>query len=293
MLRFAFLLLGLFISLGFSSECISEFCPYKKALDNSTLEQTKPKPIPVFKVPPPQLSEEQFKQQKKIIPLNNVVIINTPSAAVKVSLENLNRIVCPSTIDNFVYSKEKLIKVEKVGNNLYIRFLPVKEWNPTLGKSELVYKTYPRDLMVNCGGQVFTLLLVPEKGLPPQEIYLQLPYKGNKKVAQKFETTYPYEQTLLKLIKYAYKDEIPPGYTVKFVGKPCKEFKELSLYLNKIYIGDNFKVDEYVIVAKKQKITLQEEMFVPYFPKALALAIENPVLNRGDMTRLFIIERNQ
>jgi len=307
-------LLFLLGGLTFGGECVSEFCQYKQFFENATAlgKQTinstrQAKPFPVFRIPePPKEVKEVNTTQKvkkalsgiktvrgnssKVVPLRNVVVVNTPSAVVKVSLTDMTRIVCPDEITTYAYSKEKLIEVFKSGNSLYIKFLPIKEWNPKEGKEEIVYRDYPRDLFVECGGQTFSLVLLPEKGLPPQEIYLQLPYKGIKKEAQKFERSFPYEETLMKLIKYAYKDKIPPGYEVKFVGKPYKEFKELSLYLNKEYIGDQFKVAEFVITAKKD-LTLYEGMFVPFIPNALAIAIEKPILKQGEMTRLFVVEK--
>jgi len=297
------LLLG---GIVFGSECISEFCQYKKLFENATTipkqQKQSVEPIPVFKIPPPpkktskaseikkDLVIKDNNQNKEVIPLKNIVVVSTNSAVVKVSLTNMNRIVCNGEITTYAYSKEKLIEVLKSGNSLYVKFLPVKEWNPKLGREELVYRDYPRDLFVECGGKTFSLVLLPEKGLPPQEIYLQLPYKGDRKEARSFETSFPYEATLMKLIKYAYKDQIPPGYEVKFIGKPYKEFKELSLYLNKVYIGDSFKVAEFVITAKKD-LTLYEGMFVPFLPNALAIAIEKPILKQGEMTRLFVVEK--
>jgi len=296
--------------LAFSGECISEFCQYKQLFENATAigNQTdkKAKPFPIFRIPPPpktnpikksekenvkkeKLEKEKFSKQ--VIPLKNIIVVDTTSAVIKVSLTDMTRIVCPrGEITTYAYSKEKLIEVLKSGNSLYIKFLPVKEWNPKLGREELVYRDYPRDLFVECGGKTFSLVLLPEKGLPPQEIYLQLPYKGNRKEAKRFETSYPYEETLIELIKNAYKDQIPPGYEVKFIGKPYREFKELSLYLNKEYIGDSFKVVEFVITAKKD-LTLYEGMFVPFLPNALAIAIEKPILKQGEMTRLFVVEK--
>ena len=300
-------------------QCLNEFCQYKNQfqLENKTAVK-KATPLPVFKIPnteanwmkvPPPPRGEQTKVLKKevgteisktdanlkteesVIPINNFEIVKTPSAAVEVSLTDLNRIVCPADLRSFAYSKEKQIKVEKSGNDLYVKFLPIEIWNPKKGQKELVYKDFPRDLFVNCGGQTYSLILLPKKDFPARVIYLQSPHSGNKKEAEKFETSLPYEETLMSLIRYAYKDKIPPGYSAKLLAKPYKEFKELSLVLNKEYIGNRFKILEFVLTAK-QDIRLYEAMFVPYIPKAVAIAIEKPILKRGEMTRLFAVVKN-
>jgi len=302
-----------FATAGFASECKSEFCQYKALFENppqnSEAQGNAPsqttKPIPVFKVPPPpqsqanestgldknlQVKSSNYQTFEGLKPLKAVEVVSTPSAAVEVSLENVNRIVCPAGLKGFVYSKEKFVKVERSGNSLYVKFLPVKEWNSKEGRVELRYPDFPRDLFVECGPTTFSLVLVPKRGLPPKEVYLRVPYTGERKKAERFERSFPYEETLIELIKYAYKDTPPPGYDVKFVGKPFTEFKELSLYLNRVYEGNSFRVLEFILTAK-QNLNLEEGMFVPYFPKAAAIAIETPMLKRGEMTRLFVVEK--
>jgi len=289
-----------------AGNCISELCQYRSFV-NPTNATLKPKPFPKFAVPvpPPEKGLAQnigkvvptfksgnsdFETKGKAVPISNIVVIKSPSSVVEVSLTSLNRIVCPDKLEEFAYSKEKQIKVVKSKNELFVKFLPVEIWNPQRGQPEIVYKDFPRDLFVKCGGQTFSLVLVPKKDLPPQVVYLELPYKGEKREAENFERSLPYEKLLVELIKDAYKDRIPPGYEAVIRTQPFKEFKELSLVEVKDYIGDRFKVRVFTITAKRN-ITLSEKLFVPYFPNAVAIAIEKPYLQKDEMTRLFVVEK--
>jgi len=297
-------LLGVLLSTSVfgAGNCISEFCQYSSFV-NSSKATLKPKPFPKFAVPVPPPQKELAQNtplnvptlskkvdKPKVIPLNNIVVVKSPSAVVEVSLTSLNRIVCPDELEEFAYSKEKQIKVVKSKNELFVKFLPVEIWNPQKGQPEIVYKDFPRDLFVKCGGETFSLVLVPKKNLPPQVVYLELPYHGEKKEAENFERSLPYEKLLVELIKDAYKDRIPPGYEAVIRTQPFKEFKELSLVEVKDYIGDRFKVRVFTITAKRN-ITLNERLFVPYFPNAVAIAIEKPYLQKDEMTRLFVVEK--
>jgi hypothetical protein len=306
-----FLLSGLLIAgITLAGEnCVSEFCQYKNFFNATGNQTLKPKPFPKFAVPVPppkqktesapnseefmptsKLKKKSFETAGKTIPIANVVTIKHPSAMVEVSLTDLNRIVCPGNLEKFAYSKEKQVKIVKSKNELYVKFLPVEVWNAQKGRPEVIYRDFPRDLFVKCEGQTFSLVLIPKKGLPPQVIYLQVAKSEDNKEAKKFEESLPYEKLIAELIKDAYKDKIPQGYEVEVKAQPFREFKELSLVELKDYIGSSFKVRVFAITAK-QNISLHEKMFIPYFPNAVAIAIEKPALKKNEMTRLFVIEK--
>ncbi|HIQ48512.1 MAG TPA: hypothetical protein EYH58_02600 [Aquifex aeolicus] len=198
---------------------------------------------------------------------------------VEVSLKDINRIVCPYEISGVVYSKEKRIQVRVEGKNAYVKFLPLKEGN------NLVYEDFPRELYIECGEKVFSLILVPRE-IPAKTIVLKVPLKDFKK-ATKFEQD-EYLRLLVKLISYAWKEVPPPGYSVKEVGKIYKRFKEARLKLVKVYEGVRFAVLELELSAKED-IFLNPAVLIPYFKKPLAISVVKPSLEKGETTRVFIV----
>jgi len=200
---------------------------------------------------------------------------------VNISLTDVNRIVCSSEITRVVYSKEKNLEVKKDGRNAWVKILPVKEGEV------LKYSPQPMELYVECGGRIFSLILLPKR-IPATTIVLKVPYEDRKR-AREFEAkANSYERLITSLIEHAYKEEPPPGYNVKNVNEKVREFQEIDLYLRRVYEGDKFLVEEYIITAKKE-VYLDEGAFIPYVRTPLALSIVKPSLKAGESTRLFVV----
>jgi len=199
---------------------------------------------------------------------------------VEVSLTDINRIVCDTEITGVVYSREKSMEVRKKGKNAWLKILPVKEGN------KISYPSYPRELYVECGGRIFSLIVLPKK-VPARTILLKVPSADVRK-ALSFEKGNRYEETLLELVKSVYSEVPPPGYRVRNVGKKEKEFREVDLYLLRIYEGVRYEVREYLVKAKTD-VELSESAFVPYVPRPLALSVVKPLLKKGEVTRLIAV----
>lgn len=200
---------------------------------------------------------------------------------VNVSLTDISRISCPSAITNVVYSREKDIEVKTENRNLYVKILPVKKL-----EGKLSYDTKPRELFVTCGGEVFSLILIPQ-AIPSQTIVLN-PKLEQVSDLEKKESSLPFEQAILGLIRDAYVERVPEGYTVKAVNVKLP-FKELDLIFTKKYRGHRYTVEEYVIVAK-QEIELYEPMFTEVAgANAVAISLVRGKLHPGEQTRMFIV----
>jgi conjugal transfer pilus assembly protein TraK len=184
-----------------------------------------------------------------------------------------------------VYSQEKEMQVKTEGRNVFVKLVPKEE-----GNGKKVIADYPRELYVECAGEVFQLLLYP-KSIPAATIYLKLPYKKDTTKAQVFEKASPFEETIAKLIKSAYLEEIPDGYDVEVVNKPAGSFRELDLVLYRRYTGDRFVVEEYLITAKLN-LELSEASFLPYLKNPVAVSIVKPILKEGETTRMFVVSIN-
>jgi conjugal transfer pilus assembly protein TraK len=202
---------------------------------------------------------------------------------VYISMGDVNRIVCEKgDVSTVVYSQEKEMQVKTEGRNVFVKLIPKEE-----GNSKKVISDFPRELYVECAGEVFQLLLYP-KSIPAATIYLKLPYKKDTTKAKAFEKASSFEEAIGKLIKAAYLEEIPDGYDVEMVNKPAGSFRELDLVLYRRYTGDRFVVEEYLITAKLN-LELSEASFLPYLKNPVAISIVKPILKEGETTRMFVI----
>ena len=205
---------------------------------------------------------------------------------VYISMGDVNRIVCErGEVSTVVYSQEKEMQVKTEGRNVFVKLVPKEEVN---GKK--VISDYPRELYVECAGEVFQLLLYP-KSIPATTIYLKLPYKKDTTKARAFERANPFEETIAKLIKFAYLEEIPDGYDVEMVNRTAGSFRELDMVLYRRYTGDRFVVEEYLITAKLN-LELSEASFLPYLKNPVAISIVRPILKEGETTRMFVVSVN-
>jgi hypothetical protein len=205
---------------------------------------------------------------------------------VYVSMGDVNRIVCEKgEVSTVVYSQEKEMQVKTEGRNVFVKLVPKEE-----GGGKMVVSDFPRELYVECAGEVFQLLLYP-KSIPATTIYLKLPYRKDTTKARAFEKSSPFEEIVAKLIKSAYLEEIPDGYDVEFVNQSAGSFRELDMVLYKRYTGDRYVVEEYIITAKLN-LELSEASFLPYLKNPIAISIVKPILKEGESTRMFVVSLN-
>jgi len=208
---------------------------------------------------------------------------------VEVSKNDINRIVCPTKITGVVYSKEKEIEIKREGRNAFVKFLPRQIIDPTTGRIIRRVSSFPRTVYVECGGQIFSLVLIP-KDVPPTIIILKTHAADIEKAYAYEKEQREYEKLITDLIKRAYFENPPEGYMTIVENTLVKEFKELTLILSKRYRGVAYEVEEYLIIAR-QPIELYEEMFIPYLKNPVAISIEKPKLAEGEQTRMFVVRR--
>jgi conjugal transfer pilus assembly protein TraK len=202
----------------------------------------------------------------------------------------VSRIVSQTEIRNVVYSKEKGIEIKVAGKEAYIKVLPKEITNPD-GTKKLIYPDAPRELYVVCGDKTYSLILIP-KDVPAETIILKNPAINiaiNKEKAGRFESSTPYINTILKLIKDVYLGDMPDGYRIEELNQNMGRYKEVDVVLRRTYTGEAYKIKEYIIEAK-QDISLDETQFLSFSQHSLAVSLVNPKLSKGQMTRLFVIE---
>lgn len=220
-----------------------------------------------------------------VIADNNVTVVKSTDGYVfvDISLKDISRIQCPEEIKSTAYSKEKAIEIKTAGRSAFVKLLPKKD--PV--KQTLIYEDIPRELFVECGGEVYSLVLVP-KDIPSQTIVLYSGFSNIKK-AKDFESNL-YEKTITDLIRAAYLEIPPEGYRIKHM-RLVKNFKEIELIASSSYEGFGFEVMTYLITAKSD-IELDERAFLEVLDgDTVAVAILKPVLKGGESTRLFVVRR--
>jgi len=208
--------------------------------------------------------------------------------AVEISLKDVTRVVCFTNITRVIYSKEKGMEIKTVDRNAFIKNLPKEAVDPMTGRIATEYDSRPKEVYLVCGDKTFSLLLIP-KDIPANTIYLKSSYVEKEK-AFSFEKSNDYENTILKLLKSAYSENVPEGYSVDNIETVFKEYQEIRLVHKRNYTGIMFEIQEYIVIAKKElninEITLLEAIS-PKNP--LAVSIVSPLLRPNEQSRVFIV----
>ncbi|WDT77959.1 MAG: type-F conjugative transfer system secretin TraK (plasmid) [Candidatus Manganitrophus sp.] len=210
---------------------------------------------------------------------------------VGVALRGLIRVVCPEPFTSKKYSAEKEMEVTLEGKNAYIKFLPSEITRPD-GEMSLSYSSMPRDLYLECGGRVFSLILLPKEEMQTTTVVLRVPLVDQEK-ARQFEKGNEYEETLERLIRAAYREEPPDGYQPVKVEEVAMRFEELDLLLTTQYKGAEFIVSVYLIKTNRAIEEISDALFVPYLKKPLAITIVKPRLSENESSRMIVVTRKE
>lgn len=210
---------------------------------------------------------------------------------VEIAMKDISRIVCSADITNIVYSKEKSLEIKSQGKDAFIKNLPAETVDPSTGSIMLKYDKRPKEVYVLCGSKTYSLLLVP-RDIPATTIFLKSSI-GDKEQAGKYERATDYENTLLKLIRDVYREDIPNGYEISEVNRLIKNFHESDIVHNRDYIGDYLQVQEYIVYAKQQ-INLDEIQLLDLLKvkNPLAITLVDTVLEAKQQTRILIVRLN-
>ncbi|TYO96792.1 conjugal transfer pilus assembly protein TraK [Geothermobacter ehrlichii] len=219
-----------------------------------------------------------------------VVVFPEHTTKVPLSSTDVNRFVCPGPIKDVVFSQDKGIRIKIAGENAFVKFQALKKGQ------EVIYTKTPSEFFVICDGDVYSMIGLPKK-IPSQTIRLT---SGRKKRIEKNLSIFaglPLEKKILKLIRQAYTGDLPESYSVRPVWKQLNVFDQLWLTAKRdIEVeGEGLGLREYIVSLKagQGQWRLNEADFLnPQLTHSpLAVAIEEPLLDPGDITRVFIVER--
>lgn len=213
-----------------------------------------------------------------------------PDARTTVRLSNhdINRLVCPGTLQDMIFSKEKDLTGHFSKNDAFIKF-KIKR----IGNQEQ-YATVDNELFLVCDGNVYTIIAQPAN-IPSTTVRLTPP-KGNsfKQNIEQYKNM-PLEKRALHIIREAYKENYPSSYTItaskeRVAIRPDIE-AQLRQYVDVEGIGLRLKLYDVQSVAQST-ITLKETDFLraAISPALLAVAVEDHTLNPHEKTRVFVVE---
>lgn len=210
---------------------------------------------------------------------------------IKVSNRDVNRFVCPGTMQDMIYSKEKDISGHFSKNDAFIKF------KITQIGSEKQYSTEENELFLVCDGNVYTIITKPSD-IPSTTVHLIPPVGDSFKQNVAMFKNMPLEKQALHIIRQAYGDQYPSSYKVTEAGQRVIIRPDLDVLLQQ-YVdveGIGLRLKRYSITSlATDKISVKETDFLRsnVSPSLLAVAIEDHILQPRESTRVFVVEKKE
>jgi len=213
------------------------------------------------------------------------------TTAVELSSTDVNRIVCPGTMNDLIFSKEKGLDGHFSGNNAFVKFKITKKGD------EYIYATTPTELFVVCEGEVYSLIATPKR-IPSATIRLAPARPDTLKENMTHYRDMPLEKAVLRLIREAYLEKYPPSYRISSADVPVNLSSDLITKLVRVVEveGVGLRLKEYLIVSQTdKKLVVSEADFLSrnIGESIIGIAVEHHNLDPGDTTRVFIVEKRE
>lgn len=210
---------------------------------------------------------------------------------VQLSNRDINRIVCSGPMSDLIYSEEKGVTGHFSGNSAFIKF-KAEELD-----GQLTYAETPSELFIVCNGAVYTLIAEPH---PTSSVTLHLaaPAKDVFKKNIDLYKNMPLEKQVLQIIKEGYEGGYPSSYKVSNADTLIPLCGDLSVNLMQTVDveGIGLRLKQFKVASTKDEaMELKEKTFLSLFisEAILAVAIEDQVLNTGEATRVFVVEKRE
>jgi conjugal transfer pilus assembly protein TraK len=212
--------------------------------------------------------------------------------SLELSNRDINRIVCPGTINDLIFSEEKRMTGHFSGNNAFIKF-KVEQ----LGEKDFSYADTPSELFVVCDNTVYTIITTP-KDIPSVTLRLA-PAQGKnlqKNIADFKEL--PLEKRVLQVIHEAFSGIFPSSYRVTETSVPVTLTPDLEVKLIQIVDVDGvgLRLKKYAVKSLVQhELMVEEKTFLtPQIGNTLlAVAVDTHDLQIGASTLAFVVEQKE
>jgi conjugal transfer pilus assembly protein TraK len=210
---------------------------------------------------------------------------------VQLSNRDINRIVCSGPMSDLIYSEEKGVTGHFSGNSAFIKF-KAEELD-----GQLTYAETPSELFIVCNGAVYTLIAEPH-ATSSVTLHLAEPAKDVLKKNIDHYKNMPLEKQVLQIIKEGYEGGYPSSYKVSNAATLIPLCGDLSVNLIQTVDveGIGLRLKQFKVASKRDEtMELKEKTFLSLFisEAILAVAIEDQVLNTGEATRVFVVEKRE
>lgn len=233
-----------------------------------------------------------FLNANEEVTVNNITTVDIVNGYkyLDISKTDANRIYCESgDITEIVYSEEKEINIQKIGQNAIVKLIPINEMQGEEVLSTTI-NSFTRETYITCDGKMYSLVLVP-KDIQAQTIILKTPLtkEQSKRNNKKVEIVNEYQSVITELIKNGYKEENLDDFRTEYVNKRIADYKELSLTEYKKYNGETFNLQEFEIKANDKDINVDEKLFLPFFKNPIAISLEMFTIKANTTARMFVV----
>lgn len=236
-------------------------------------------------------------------PHQGAPILPEATTAVVMSAKDVNRITCPTPIQDLIFSTEKNVEGKYIGNNAFIKFKFARVGH------EIEYATEKTEFFIVCGDAVYTLIATPTEKLDAVTLRLAPPKEKEIKENIGIFEAMPLDKIASKLIKEAYMGEFPSSYTVQKMMQTIDISSDLivritqkvtvdgmGLELYELSVRSNRSADKDIVqglveTPEYMKIRLFETDFLKQAVarNIIAIAMTDQVLRPGQATRVFVI----
>ena len=220
-----------------------------------------------------------------------VTVLPEKMTSVELSNSDVNRITCSGPIEDLIFSSEKGIEGNFVGDNAFIKFKIAKKG------AEKTYSSIPSELFIACQGKIYSLIATPKR-IPSTTIRLS-PGKEDvmKKNMAEFEGM-PFEKKILRLLRQAYKSKFPDSYLIRSMNLKVELAPNLEVALKRVVDveGEGFRIKEFEVSPKGvHQVEIDEKLFLNrnVGEQIAAIAIDDHVLKNGKSTRVFVVEAKE
>lgn len=218
-------------------------------------------------------------------------VIPDVRTTVKISNHDVNRFVCPGTMQDMIYSKEKDITGHFSKSDAFIKF------KITQIATERQYATKENELFLVCDGNVYTIITQPAD-IPSTTVHLTPPAGDSFKQNVAMFKNIPLEKQALHIIRQAYGEQYPSSYKLTEAEQRVIIRPDLDVLL-KQYVdveGIGLRLKRYTISSMAtEEISVKETDFLRsnISPSLLAVAIEDHTLHPRESTRVFVVEKKE
>ena len=237
------------------------------------------------------IAKQEFK------PIDNKTVVKPGRMeVVNISQSDVNLIQCKSgAITDRTYSQEKPL-VYKAGEGTDGTVAYVKLQQQMVGE-ETLYYTKEVELYLTCGGEIYSLMLIP-KDIRSQHISLSPGERGDIAKNIAMFNDLDLETSAVTLVdKVQYEAELPASFSISTPSINETEWKEILPEVRARLVrsvkpdGVGLVVHEYLIYSWQDEVTLNEFDVVGFHQNTFAVRLTKQTLHKRETGKAYIVER--